>query len=65
MTDSPWFDLDAYVSIPRIGSLRLSHDGSTLLASVQQLDAEKTACTTSLWRGADRHRTADFRRPNG
>ncbi len=50
VTDSPWLQLDAYVSIPRIGSLALSHDGTTLLASVQQLDAEKTAYTTSLWR---------------
>ncbi len=52
MTDaekSPWFDLETYVTTPRLTGLVLSHDGSTLMAAVQGPDADKTAYTTSLW----------------
>ena len=49
-TKHPWFDLDAYVTIPRLTGLTLSHDGATLVCAVQGPDAEATAYTTSLWR---------------
>ncbi len=46
---SPWFDLETYVTTPRLAGLTLSHDGSTLMASVQGPDVDKTAYVTSLW----------------
>ena len=47
---SPWSDLDAYVAVPRLGALNLSPDGQTLVASVQQLGADKTEYTSALWK---------------
>lgn len=49
-TASPWLSLDAYVATPRLGGLTLSPDGETLLCSVQGLNSDKTAYTSSLWR---------------
>ncbi|SDR82789.1 S9 family peptidase [Microlunatus soli] len=47
---SPWDDLRAYVGTPRLQSLLLSSDGSTLLASVSELDDQQTGYRTSWWR---------------
>jgi dipeptidyl aminopeptidase/acylaminoacyl peptidase len=47
---SPWEDLAAYVATPRLTGLALSHDGATLVAAVQQLNADKTSYVTGLWR---------------
>ncbi|HOB05214.1 MAG TPA: prolyl oligopeptidase family serine peptidase [Propionibacteriaceae bacterium] len=47
---SPWDDLHAYVATPRLTGLTLSHDGQTLVASVQQLNHEKNGYVSSLWR---------------
>ncbi len=49
-TPSPWFDLDTYISTPRLGGLTLSRDGSSLVVAVQGPDAEATGYTTSLYR---------------
>ncbi|GAA4903367.1 S9 family peptidase [Tessaracoccus lubricantis] len=48
--DSPWLDLDAYIRLPRLGSLSLSPDGGTLLCSVQGVNADGTEYTSALWR---------------
>lgn len=47
---SPWHDLDAYVSTPRVTGLQLSHDGATLVATGQSTNHDHTEYTTSLWR---------------
>ena len=47
---TPFHDLADYVAIPRIGSLRLSPDGSWLAAAVQTLSADGKKYLTSLWR---------------
>lgn len=48
--NSAWFDLDAYITTPRLGGLSLSRDGSSLVVAVQGPDAEATSYTTALWR---------------
>ncbi|QDP96587.1 S9 family peptidase [Microlunatus elymi] len=47
---SPWADLRAYIATPRLGSLVLSADGSTLLVSVNELDHEQTGYRSSWWK---------------
>jgi dipeptidyl aminopeptidase/acylaminoacyl peptidase len=47
---SPWDDLRAYVATPRLQSLALSGDGSTLLVSVSELDHEQTGYRTGWWK---------------
>ena len=47
---TPFHNLADYVAIPRIGSLRLSPDGSWLAAAVQTLSADGKKYLTSLWR---------------
>ena len=47
---TPFHDLADYVAIPRVGSLRLSPDGSWLAAAVQTLSADGKKYLTSLWR---------------
>lgn len=52
MTDtstSPWADLEAYATTPRLTGLTISHDGARLVAAVQVPDADDTAYTTALW----------------
>ncbi len=46
---SPWADLHAYVATPRLTGLLLSHDGGTLVATVQQLNPDKTTYVSALW----------------
>ena len=46
---SPWEDLRAYVATPRLTGLRLSPDGTRLVASVSTLNKDKNAYVTSLW----------------
>ncbi len=46
---SPWTDLDAYVSTPRLGGLLLSPDGSRLLVAISSPDATTTAYQTAWW----------------
>ncbi|GAB3926226.1 hypothetical protein GCM10027613_40170 [Microlunatus endophyticus] len=45
---SPWDDLRAYISLPRLGSLVLSPTG-TLLVSVSELNHDQTAYRSSWW----------------
>ena len=47
---SPWEDLRAYVALPRLTGVALSHDGTSLVASVSGLNSEKNTYVTSLWR---------------
>jgi dipeptidyl aminopeptidase/acylaminoacyl peptidase len=43
-------DLAEYMAIPRVGSLRLSPDGTWLAATVQTLSPDKKKYLTSIWR---------------
>jgi dipeptidyl aminopeptidase/acylaminoacyl peptidase len=47
---TPFNDLADYIAIPRIGSLRLSPDGSWLAAAVQVLSPDRKKYLTSMWR---------------
>ncbi len=47
---SPWYDLDSYITTPRLGGLALSLDGGTLVCGVQGPDNDATGYVTSLWR---------------
>ncbi len=49
-TTTRFHDLGDFVAIPRIGSLRLSPDGSWLAAAVQTLSADGKKYLTSVWR---------------
>lgn len=49
-TASPWEDLDRYIEQPRLASLDVAPDGSWLLAGIQTLNPDRTACVTALWR---------------
>jgi dipeptidyl aminopeptidase/acylaminoacyl peptidase len=46
---SPFKDLREYVKVPRVVALRLSPDGSRLVAVVQTLNPEGTSYGMSLW----------------
>ena len=46
---TPFSDLDAYISIPRVAGLALSPDGSRLVTTVATLDSDGVRWTTSLW----------------
>lgn len=46
---TPFHDLDHYVAVPRVTGLTASQDGTRLVATVQTLDAERTAYRTALW----------------
>ncbi|GAB2979992.1 S9 family peptidase [Actinotalea caeni] len=46
---TPFHDLDAYVGLPRLGSLALSPDGTRLVTGVSTLDAKSTGYVTALW----------------
>ncbi|WP_040157888.1 S9 family peptidase [Nigerium massiliense] len=46
---TPFSALDDYIALPRVSSLRLSPDGSALVAGVGLLNSDRTAWTTSLW----------------
>ena len=43
-------DLGEYMAIPRIGSIKLSPDGTWLAAAVQTLSADRKKYLTSIWR---------------
>ncbi|MHB1430681.1 MAG: TolB family protein, partial [Streptosporangiaceae bacterium] len=43
-------DLDEYVAIPRVNSLRLAPDGTWLAAEVQSLGADRKKYVSSIWR---------------
>ena len=45
----PLHDLAAYVTLPRVGGLVLSPDGTRLVTSVQTLDAKGQRWVSSLW----------------
>jgi dipeptidyl aminopeptidase/acylaminoacyl peptidase len=49
-TATPFHDLGDFVAIPRIGTLRLSPDGSWLAAAIQTLSADGKKYLTSMWR---------------
>ncbi len=46
---TPFHDLDAYVAVPRLSGLVLSHDGTRLVTAVATLDKKKTKFVTALW----------------
>ena len=45
----PWSDLNAYVTLPRLGGLLLSPDGTRLLVSVSAPDKDTTSYRGSWW----------------
>jgi dipeptidyl aminopeptidase/acylaminoacyl peptidase len=47
--DEPFFDLDAYVGLPRVDGLWLSPDGGRLVVAVATPDRKKARYTTALW----------------
>jgi dipeptidyl aminopeptidase/acylaminoacyl peptidase len=49
-TTTPFHNLNDYIAIPRVTSLRLSPDGTWLAASVQTLSADRKKYITSMWR---------------
>lgn len=48
-TPGPFFDLDSYVRLPRLGGLWLSPDGRRLVVGVATPDRENTRYSTALW----------------
>lgn len=46
---SPFLDLDAYIALPRLGAISLSPDGRRLVASVQEIDDDRTGYRSALW----------------
>ena len=46
---TPFHDLDAYISLPRISGLAISPDGSRLITTVATLNKERTEYRTALW----------------
>ncbi|MFE8885765.1 prolyl oligopeptidase family serine peptidase [Pseudarthrobacter enclensis] len=46
---TPFHDLDHYLSIPRVGGLALSPDGSRLVTTVSTLNGKGTEFATALW----------------
>lgn len=46
---SPWYDLDAYVALPRLGALALSPDGTRVMVSLAQPNADGTAYQSAWW----------------
>ncbi len=46
---TPFYDLDAYVALPRLSGLVLSPDGTRLVTAVATLDRKKTKYVTALW----------------
>ncbi len=47
---TPFGDLSEFVAVPRVGTLRLSPDGSWLAATVQTLSADRKKYLTGIWR---------------
>ncbi len=46
---TPFSDLDAYLTLRRLGTIALSADGRRLVATVQELDAKATGFVSALW----------------
>ena len=46
---TPFHDLDEYISLPRLGGLALSLDGTRLVAAMNVLDPKRTRYVTALW----------------
>ena len=46
---SPFFDLDGYIGLPRVGGLWLSPDGRRLVVGVSTPDGKGTRYSTALW----------------
>jgi dipeptidyl aminopeptidase/acylaminoacyl peptidase len=49
-SSTPFDDLGDYMAIPRVGTLRLSPDGTWLAATVQTLSPDRKKYLTSIWR---------------
>jgi len=47
--ETPFHDLDHYLSIPRVGGLSLSPDGTRLVTTVTTLNGKGTEFATALW----------------
>ena len=46
---TPFDDLDAYISLPRLSGLAISPDARRLVTTVATLNEDKTKYTTALW----------------
>lgn len=46
---SPWYDLDAYIALPRLGALALSPDGTRVMVSLAQPDPTGTPYQSAWW----------------
>src|SRR5699024_2578951 len=46
---TPFHDLDAYISLPRLSGLAISPDGERLVTTMATLNDERTKYTTALW----------------
>jgi dipeptidyl aminopeptidase/acylaminoacyl peptidase len=46
---TPFHDLDAYVTLPRTGELAISPDGACMATSVATLSADKTKYVNAVW----------------
>ncbi|MFJ5958286.1 prolyl oligopeptidase family serine peptidase [Paenarthrobacter sp. NPDC092416] len=47
--ETPFHDIDHYLSIPRVGGLTLSPDGKRLVTTVSTLNGKGTEFATALW----------------
>ncbi|EHI12657.1 S9 family peptidase [Mycolicibacterium thermoresistibile] len=46
---TPFYDLDDYLAVPRVSGLAVAPDGSRLVTTIAELDADRTAFVTALW----------------
>jgi dipeptidyl aminopeptidase/acylaminoacyl peptidase len=49
VAESPFYDIQEFLAVPRLGELRLSHDGRRLVVTVAELDDDRAKRTESLW----------------
>lgn len=47
--ETPFHDLEHYLSVPRVGGLTLSPDGKRLVTTVATLNGKGTEYVTALW----------------
>ncbi|MBX7456463.1 prolyl oligopeptidase family serine peptidase [Mycolicibacterium sp. 3033] len=47
--DSPFDDLDTYLSLPRVGGLAITPDGSRVVTTVSELSRDRTEFISAIW----------------
>ncbi|MCG7596047.1 prolyl oligopeptidase family serine peptidase [Mycobacterium sp. PSTR-4-N] len=47
--DSPFDDLDTYLSLPRVGGLAITPDGSRVVTTVSELSDDRTEFVSAIW----------------